>query len=112
MGIAVSLDDFGTGFSSLSTIGELHIDTVKIDRFFISRISRLPDQDLITSEIISMAHKIGLLVVAEGVEDERQEAYLRKHGCDIIQGYLISRPLAEQDAVAFLRDYIDSECEQ
>ena len=112
MGIAVSLDDFGTGFSSLSTIGELHIDTVKIDRFFISRISRLPDQDLITSDIISMAHKIGLLVVAEGVEDERQEAYLRKHGCDIIQGYLISRPLAEQDAVAFLRDYNDSEREQ
>lgn len=112
MGIAVSLDDFGTGFSSLSTIGELHIDTVKIDRFFISRISRLPDQDLITSDIISMAHKIGLLVVAEGVEDERQEAYLRKHGCDIIQGYLISRPLAEQDAVAFLRDCNDSEREQ
>lgn len=112
MGIAVSLDDFGTGFSSLSTIGKLHIDTVKIDRFFISRISRLPDQDLITSDIISMAHKIGLLVVAEGVEDERQEAYLRKHGCDIIQGYLISRPLAEQDAVAFLRDYNDSEREQ
>jgi EAL domain-containing protein (putative c-di-GMP-specific phosphodiesterase class I) len=110
MGIAVSLDDFGTGFSSLSTIGELHIDTVKIDRFFISRISRLPD--LIMSDIISMAHKIGLLVVAEGVEDERQEAYLRKHGCDIIQGYLISRPLAEQDAVAFLRDYNDSEREQ
>jgi len=112
LGIAVSLDDFGTGFSSLSRIGELHIDTVKIDRFFIKRISHLPDQNLITSDIISMAHKIGLLVVAEGVEDERQEAYLRKYGCDIIQGYLISRPLPEQDAVAFLRDYNDSEGEQ
>lgn len=107
LGIAVSLDDFGTGFSSLSRIGELHIDTVKIDRFFIKRISHLPDQNLITSDIISMARKIGLLVVTEGVEDERQEAYLRKYGCDIIQGYLISRPLPEQEAVAFLRNYHD-----
>jgi len=105
LGISVSMDDFGTGFSSLSSIGELHIDTVKIDRFFINRISHLPDKDLITSDIISMAHKIGLQVVAEGVEDERQKTYLEHYGCDIIQGYLVSRPLPELKALSFLEDY-------
>lgn len=105
LGISVSLDDFGTGFSSLSSIGELHIDTVKIDRFFINRISHLPDKDLITSDIISMAHKIGLQVVAEGVEDERQKTYLEHYGCDIIQGYLVSRPLPELKTLSFLEDY-------
>ena len=105
MGIAISLDDFGTGYSSFSRLAELNIDTVKIDRFFIDKISHTTEQDLIISDIISMAHKIGLSVVAEGVEDERQKAYLQKHGCDIIQGYLLSKPLAEESAINFLRRY-------
>ncbi len=105
MGIAISLDDFGTGYSSFSRLAELNIDTVKIDRFFIDKISHTAEKDLIISDIISMAHKIGLSVVAEGVEDERQRAYLQKYGCDIIQGYLLSRPLAEESAINFLRRY-------
>nr|WP_319219427.1 bifunctional diguanylate cyclase/phosphodiesterase [uncultured Trichococcus sp.] len=105
MGIAISLDDFGTGFSSFSRIGELNIDTVKIDKVFVDKITRIPEKDLIISDIISMVHKMGLNVVAEGVEDELQKAYLQKHGCDIIQGYLLSKPLPEESAINFLRGY-------
>lgn len=105
MGIAISLDDFGTGFSSFSRLAELNIDAVKIDRFFIDKISHTSEKNLIISDIISMAHKIGLNVIAEGVEDERQKAYLLKYGCDIIQGYLVSKPLPEESALNFLRHY-------
>ena len=105
MDIAISLDDFGTGYSSFSRLAELHIDTIKIDRFFIDKISHTAEKDLIISDVISMAHKIGLNVVAEGVEDERQKAYLQKYGCDIIQGYLLSKPLPEESAINFLRRY-------
>lgn len=105
MGIAISLDDFGTGFSSFSRLAELNIDAIKIDKFFISKISHKSEKDLIISDIISMAHKIGLNVIAEGVEDERQKAYLQKYGCDIIQGYLLSKPLPEESALDFLRRY-------
>lgn len=105
MGIAISLDDFGTGFSSFSRLAELNIDTVKIDKYFIDKISHTTEKNLIISDIISMAHKIGLSVVAEGVEDEQQKAYLQKYGCDIIQGYLLSKPLAEESALNFLRRY-------
>lgn len=105
MGIAISLDDFGTGYSSFSRLAELNIDTIKIDRFFIGKISHTSEKDLIISDIISMAHKIGLNVVAEGVEDERQKAYLQKYRCDIIQGNLLSKPLPEEGAINFLRRY-------
>ena len=105
MDIAISLDDFGTGYSSFSRLAELNIDTVKIDKFFIDKISDTTERELIISDIISMAHKIGLSVVAEGVEDERQKAYLQKYGCDIIQGYLLSKPLPEESAINFLRRY-------
>lgn len=105
MGITISLDDFGTGFSSFSRLAELNIDAVKIDKSFIGKISHKAEKNLIIADVISMAHKIGLSVVAEGVEDERQKAYLQKYGCDIIQGYLLSKPLAEEDAINFLRCY-------
>ena len=105
MGIAISLDDFGTGYSSFSRLAELNIDAVKIDRFFIGKISHTSEKNLIISDILSMAHKIGLNVIAEGVEDEKQKAYLQKYGCDIIQGYLLSKPLPEESAITFLRRY-------
>lgn len=105
MGISISLDDFGTGFSSFSRIGELNIDAVKIDKFFIDKISIIPEKDLIVSDIISMVHKMGLIVVAEGVEEEQQKSYLQKYGCDIMQGYLLSKPLSEEEALDFLRAF-------
>lgn len=105
MGISISLDDFGTGFSSFSRLRELNIDAVKIDKYFINKISYKNEDDLITADIISMSHKIGLTVIAEGVEEMRQKEYLKEHGCDIIQGYLLSKPLPQNKAIEFLTDY-------
>jgi EAL domain-containing protein (putative c-di-GMP-specific phosphodiesterase class I) len=98
-GIALAIDDFGTGYSSLSREWELHVDCLKIDKFFVDKLMELPPEKVITGDIISMAHKLGHCVVAEGVEFEEQKEYLKKHGCDKIQGYLISKPLDEDDAV-------------
>lgn len=105
MGITISLDDFGTGFSSFSRLEELNIDNVKIDKLFIDKITEIDEKNLIISDIISMSHKIGLEVIAEGVEDEQQKVYLRKHDCDIIQGYHLSKPLANDKALAFLSNF-------
>ena len=102
MGITVSLDDFGTGFSSFARMRDLNIDIVKIDKQFIDNISVKKESNLISEDIISMVHKVGLEVVAEGVETDIQMQYLKKHDCDIIQGYLVSRPLAEDRAIEFL----------
>ena len=101
-GISISLDDFGTGFSSLGRLHQLNIDIVKIDRYFINQITQERGEDLIVADIISMSHKFGLTVVAEGVETEEQKKYLEYHDCDILQGYLISKPLNEGDAISFL----------
>lgn len=101
-GIRSSIDDFGTGYSSLSRERELNVDCLKIDKSFIDRLMFLEDSQTITSDIISIAHKLGHQVVAEGVEHQRQLEYLKLHGCDKIQGYLISKPLDEQAALDFL----------
>lgn len=102
MGITVSLDDFGTGFSSFARLRDLNIDIVKIDKQFVDNISVKKESNLISEDIISMVHKVGLEVVAEGVETDIQMQYLKKHDCDIIQGYLVSRPLIEDRAIEFL----------
>lgn len=103
LGITISLDDFGTGFSSLSTLRDLSLDSVKIDRSFIRNIRNEHDDDSILSDIISMANKIGLTVVAEGVEEEFQKQYLMYHACDILQGYYFCRPIPQQDAIEFMK---------
>ena len=104
LGINIALDDFGTGFSSFARLHSTNIDTVKIDRYFINRLDDVESEKLITADIISMAHKLGLSVVAEGVETEVQLQYLIKHGCNIIQGYYFSKPLCAEDAIAFLEN--------
>lgn len=103
-GISISLDDFGTGFSSLARLSDLYIDYVKIDRHFINNISKSNEDMLITADIISMSHKFGLIVVAEGVEKEEQKKYLEENDCDILQGYLISKPLDEESAIKFISE--------
>lgn len=102
LGIKIALDDFGTGYSSLSRLGELNIDCVKIDKSFINRIHIKESKNLITKEIISMSHKLGYTVVAEGVELEEHKQYLIKNNCDIMQGYLFSKPLSQENAVKML----------
>ena len=102
-GIKTAIDDFGTGYSSFARERELNIDYLKIDKFFIDKIMVLESEETITADIISMAHKLGHGVVAEGVEYEIQLEYLKEHGCDKIQGYLISRPLDEDVAIKLLK---------
>ena len=103
-GIKVLIDDFGTEYSSLSRIREFSIDCLKIDKSFIDKLLVLKPEEAITGDIISMAHKMGHCVVAEGVEYEKQLSYLREHGCDKIQGYLISKPLDEESALNYLTE--------
>ena len=99
IGIQLSIDDFGTGYSSLARESELHISSLKIDKYFIDKILEQKPDRVIASDIISMAHKLGHLVVAEGVETKEQYQYLIDNNCDYIQGYYFSKPLDEEDAI-------------
>lgn len=104
-GLRIAIDDFGTGYSSLARERELNINCLKIDKYFIDKLLLIKPEDAITGDIISMAHKLGHYVVAEGVEDERQAEYLARFGCDKIQGYLVGKPLNEDAAIELLRKY-------
>ncbi len=94
IGIKVSVDDFGTGYSSLSYLKELPVDTLKIDRAFIENIEHSKDQQAIAKAIIVLGSTLNLQVVAEGVESQEQLSLLEAYGCDLIQGYFVSKPLA------------------
>ena len=102
-GIVISLDDFGTGYSSLSYLKRFPIDVLKIDQAFIRDIGNSPDDEAITRAIIAMAHSMNMTVVAEGVETDAHLDFLRKEGCDYIQGYLLSRPIPEGEISQLLR---------
>ena len=97
LGVQISMDDFGVGYSSFSYLRNLPIDILKIDRSFVRDITTDQDDAAIISAIIAMAHTLNLVVVAEGVETLAQLDFLQKKKCDIVQGYLISRPLPEAD---------------
>jgi EAL domain-containing protein (putative c-di-GMP-specific phosphodiesterase class I) len=101
-GVRVALDDFGTGYSSLAQLKRFPIDTVKIDRAFVAELPHNADDAAIARAIIALGKSLRLVVVAEGVETEQQRAFLAAHGCDELQGYLFSRPLAAEDCAAFL----------
>jgi EAL domain-containing protein (putative c-di-GMP-specific phosphodiesterase class I) len=93
MGIAISVDDFGTGFSSLSYLKRLPIDSLRVDQSFVRELATDPDDAALVMAIVSLAHTLRLRVVAEGVETQEQLRFLRLLRCDEIQGYLISKPL-------------------
>jgi diguanylate cyclase (GGDEF)-like protein len=96
-GIRVSLDDFGTGFSSLSYLKDLPIDTLKIDRAFVDTAISDSSTGIITESVVNMVKKLGLETVAEGVETEEQFEFLKKIDCDNIQGFLLGKPMSRED---------------
>jgi diguanylate cyclase (GGDEF)-like protein/PAS domain S-box-containing protein len=103
LGIRVSIDDFGTGFSSMSYITRFSIDRLKIDQSFVRNITDSSNQAVITA-IIAMAHGLGVCVLAEGVETPEQLSYLANHGCDEAQGYYFSRPIEAKNFVALFKE--------
>jgi diguanylate cyclase (GGDEF)-like protein/PAS domain S-box-containing protein len=102
-GVRIGIDDFGTGYSSLSYLKRLPVECLKIDRSFVGGLPEDADDASIARAVITMAHSLGLRVVAEGVENEAQRRFLATHECDEMQGYLLSRPQPALEAARFLR---------
>lgn len=108
LGASIALDDFGTGYSSFNYLTQIPIDTLKIDKSFIDGICSNEKDKCIADSIISLAHKMNISVVAEGVEDKDQLKILQSQFCDTLQGYLFSRPLKDEAFIDFLVDNISS----
>ncbi len=106
MGVQVSMDDFGTGFSSLSHLRNFRVDQIKIDPSFVRDISRDPNGAAIVRATIALAHGLGLPVVAEGVESEEQMSFLAEHDCDIAQGYLYAQAQDSDTIGTLLRERV------
>ena len=104
LGVRIAIDDFGTGYSSLSYLKRFPIDSLKIDRSFVTELPGNQDDATIAQAIITMAHALRLKVVAEGVETRAQLEFLTANGCDEIQGYYFSRPLPAEQCTQLLRD--------
>jgi len=101
--IQISLDDFGTGFSSLSYLNRFKVDTLKLDRSFVETMVQEQRSLSIIQSIISLGHQLGMEIVAEGVETQEQYTYLRALECDYFQGYYFSEPLVKEDIETLLK---------
>ncbi|OGI47374.1 MAG: hypothetical protein A2637_04730 [Candidatus Muproteobacteria bacterium RIFCSPHIGHO2_01_FULL_65_16] len=104
MGIRLVIDDFGTGYSSLHYLRRFPVRALKIDRSFVQGVTGKTDDAAITQTVITMAHGLNMPVVAEGVETAEQLAFLRRHGCDEMQGYYFSQPLAPEEFARLLEE--------
>ncbi|GGJ30103.1 EAL domain-containing protein [Deinococcus roseus] len=103
LGVTVSLDDFGTGYSSLTYLQRLPLDRLKVDRSFMQNLVADQRGQAVTRAVIALGHSLGLMVVAEGVEEKTQHDWLRKLNCDGVQGFLMARPLQEDRLLEFLK---------
>jgi diguanylate cyclase (GGDEF)-like protein len=108
LGVSISLDDFGTGYSSLSYLKKFPINELKIDQSFLTEVPANNEDNSIVRAIIAMAHSLGLLVVAEGVQESEQLEFLRLHECDVIQGYYFSKPLDKTEFIKYITARSDS----
>ena len=107
LGVRLSIDDLGTGYSSLAYLQRLPVDEIKIDRSFLQRadLDALDDSVAIIGAIVDLGHRLGREVVAEGVEDEASWVTLQKLGCDSAQGYWMSRPMPAEDFLPWLETW-------
>jgi len=101
-GFRLSIDDYGTGYSSLAYLKALPLDELKIDQSFVRRLQQSAADQAIVASTIALAHNFALQVVAEGVEDEAAADWLRQNGCDIAQGYHFARPMPAKQLIEFL----------
>ena len=104
IGISIALDDFGKGYSSLSYLKNFPAKILKIDKGFIDNILIEAKDSAIVEAVIELSHKLGLKVVAEGVECKEQSQFLRSRNCDYIQGYYFAKPMPEKDLFSYLED--------
>jgi EAL domain-containing protein (putative c-di-GMP-specific phosphodiesterase class I) len=105
LGIKLSIDDYGVGQASLAYLKILPVNELKLDRSFVTAIDREPRNAAIVQSTIMLSHALGLTVVAEGVETEAELAWLRAHGCDVAQGYFVSRPLGVERVRGWVAEY-------
>jgi EAL domain-containing protein (putative c-di-GMP-specific phosphodiesterase class I) len=103
LGIRVAVDDFGTGYASLGYLKRFPLDALKLDRSFVTGLPSSADDVSIARDVIGMAHSLGLKVIAAGVETQAQKDFLARHGCDEMQGYLLSRPVPTAECEKLLR---------
>ena len=103
MGVTLAVDDFGTGYSSLSYLKQFPIDVLKIDRAFVSGLPTDKDDVALVEAIVAMAHSLNLKVVAEGVETQEQRSFLKKLGCDQLQGFHFSKAISHEEFIAYLK---------
>jgi EAL domain-containing protein (putative c-di-GMP-specific phosphodiesterase class I) len=108
MGIQLAIDDFGTGYSSLAYLKDLPINRLKIDKSFVDACMIDYNSQSIIASIISLAHRLGLEVTAEGVETQEQIQFLTKHHCDEFQGYYFSPPIAPEELGNFFSQYSEN----
>ncbi len=102
LGVHLSIDDFGVGYSSMAQLNRLPVDELKIDRSFVSQMRDHEQDDVLVRSSIELGHSLGLAVVAEGVEDQDTLDLLTRLGCDVVQGYHLARPMDARDMVAWL----------
>lgn len=105
IGVTLAIDDFGTGYSALAYLKRFPFDVLKVDRTFVNDVTLDAEDASLTSAMIAMAHALGLKVVGEGVETTEQKNFLVSQNCDVMQGYLFSRPLPADDFLAFAARY-------